>query len=406
MSEPALSPGDAVGDCLLCQRIAAGGFGEVWRATDGAGAPVAIKVLHAELVTSPESVARFQREVEVVQRIAHPGIVAIRATGTVASRPYAVMELLAGRSLSELVTQRAPLAPAEVAALVRPICDALQAAHAEGVIHRDLKASNVMLCDDGRVVLLDFGVAKLLDASAEQLTRSRRAVGTPACMAPEQIRGEPVNARTDVYGVGALVFELLTGQRPFAEASALTARYLSLHGRRPRPSEIVPVLPALDDVVVRAMAKAPADRFADPMALADALDAAATAVAEPAAREVTAGAVLVRAHLDPGAAGDSGALDDFEDAIALAGEALRDAGLAPVWSAGDAALFASPGVGGDRLTEVARAARTLLGARPGKHPAVRVGFSVRVGDALERGGRIVGGALLDVAAWPVAEERV
>jgi len=400
----ALSPGDTLGEYVLGERIAAGGFGEVWRATGGAGAPVAIKVLHAELITSSESVARFEREVEVVRRIAHPGLVDIRATGTVASRPYAVMELLSGRSLSELIAQRAPLPPAEVAGLVRPICEALQAAHAEGVIHRDLKASNVMLCDDGRVVLLDFGVAKLLDAGAEQLTRSRRAVGTPACMAPEQIRGEAVDARTDVYGLGALLFELLTGKRPFAEASALTGRYLSLHGRRPRPSEIVPVAPAVDDIVVRAMAKAPADRFAGPMALADALDAAVAPVAEPAAHEVTAGAVLVRAHLEADAAGDGDALDDFEDAIALAGEALRDAGLAPVWSAGDAALYAGAGVAGLRLEEVARAASDRLGARAGKHPAVRVGFSVHVGDALERGGRIVGGALLDVAAWPAEEQ--
>jgi eukaryotic-like serine/threonine-protein kinase len=258
--------------------IAAGGFGVVYAVTRDDGRRGALKALHAHLVESPDMVGRLLREAQAIARLRHPAVVELLDTGVADDgRPYLVMELLEGVDLARSLRETGRRTPAQVLTIVEPLCAALALAHEHGIVHRDLKASNVFLCrpagrEPGRVVLLDFGIAKLADGL--DLTRSQQVIGTPASMAPEQIRGEPVDARADVYGLGALIFHLLTGRMPFDDASMTMSQYLHLHAQRPSVSAIAPVPAALDAVVSRAMAIEPAARFGGPLPLLSALRAA------------------------------------------------------------------------------------------------------------------------------------
>ncbi|HEV7559614.1 MAG TPA: serine/threonine-protein kinase, partial [Kofleriaceae bacterium] len=155
--------------------------------------------------------------------------------------------------------------PVEVLEILEPLCDALADAHAAGLVHRDVKASNVILGNDNgvlRPVLLDFGLVKLLDQTGPGLTSSRSMLGTPAAMAPEQMRGLPVDQRTDVYAIGLLAFHMLTGQPAFGGAPGVVQSYLQVHGPRPRPSSKVDIDPAIDEPIIKALATEPVQRFA------------------------------------------------------------------------------------------------------------------------------------------------
>src|SRR6266478_5793915 len=177
--------------------------------------------LDGELAPSPEMVERFVREARVVNRIRHPNIVDIYEFGELDDkRPYFVMELLEGTSLASIVERRGRLSPAQALSYLEPVCDALRAAHAAGVVHRDLKASNVAVVKEGdppRVKLLDFGIAKLVRTAPGErgLTAVGQRIGTPYAMAPEQIRGGAIDARVDIYALGVLLYQLLTGRYPF-----------------------------------------------------------------------------------------------------------------------------------------------------------------------------------------------
>lgn len=255
------------------EMLGGGGFGNVWRA-HGPHGEVAIKVLHAELIRSSDALGRFQREQEAIARITHRNVVRSYGNGVLADgRPYLILELLTGPTLAELITPGG-MPPSEVVAILRPLGEALDQAHAASIIHRDVKAGNVILAQDERgprPVLLDFGLAKLLDAEGPGLTNSRAMVGTPSSMSPEQLRGMAVDARTDVYSMGLLAYHMLTGERPFSDVPAVAQGYLLLHGPRPRPSNKVPVDPAIDAVVMQAMAIEPADRFPSVGAMVEAL---------------------------------------------------------------------------------------------------------------------------------------
>ncbi len=160
--------------------------------------------------------------------------------------------------------------------IFEPLCDALTVAHAAGLVHRDVKASNVILARSGgalRPVLLDFGLVKLVDDEGPGLTSSRSMLGTPAAMAPEQMRGLPVDARTDVYALGLLAYHMLTGQPAFGGAPGVVQSYLQIHGARPRPSNKVDIDPAIDEPIARALEPEPAARFPTPRALFEALHA-------------------------------------------------------------------------------------------------------------------------------------
>ncbi|HSN27284.1 MAG TPA: serine/threonine-protein kinase, partial [Kofleriaceae bacterium] len=198
--------------------IGEGGFGQVWRATRD-GELVAIKILHLELIRSRDAIVRFERELEATERLQHRHVVRALDHGTLGDgRPFLVLEYVDGPSLRDVLHERGSLPPAEMLAILAPLCEALHAAHQLGLVHRDVKASNVILGHDAagsRPVLLDFGLVKLLDQDGPGLTSSRSMLGTPAAMAPEQMKGQPVDARTDVYALGLLAYHMLTGAPAF-----------------------------------------------------------------------------------------------------------------------------------------------------------------------------------------------
>jgi serine/threonine-protein kinase len=262
----------------LDRLIGEGGFGQVWRASREAdGEALAIKVLHLELVRSVDAMTRFQRELEAIERLDHPNVVQGLGHGALADgRPYLLLEYLEGPSLREVLHERGALPPVEMLTILEPLCDALYVAHLAGLIHRDVKASNVILARRSgaiRPVLLDFGLVKLTDQVGPGLTSSRSMLGTPAAMAPEQMRGQSVDPRTDIYALGLLAFHMLTGTPAFGGAPGVVQSYLQVHGPRPRPSSKVDIDPAIDEPVARALAPEPAARFADARSFGQALRA-------------------------------------------------------------------------------------------------------------------------------------
>jgi len=257
------APGDAIGDYLVEAVLGRGAMGTVYAAVHPViERRVAIKVLRPELSARDEIVWRFIHEARAVNRIRHPGIVDVFGYGnTEDDCAYLVMERLEGETLgSELRRGRLPLARA--CELLGAIADALAAAHAAGVVHRDLKPDNVFLVGAGRVKLLDFGLAKLAAPDAPiELTARGQALGTPAYMAPEQARGIAIDGRADVYSLGALAFEVFTGRPPFPGDNAVEVMLDHVTLEPPRPRLLVPALPAIADTLVLGMlAKDPAQR--------------------------------------------------------------------------------------------------------------------------------------------------
>ena len=227
-----LGAGAVVGAFLIDELVAEGGCGAVYRARDMAsGELAAIKVLHRHHAADGNMVKRFRREALAVQRIGHPGVVAIREVGALHDgRPYCVMEWLDGEDLSVELTRRGRLSAGEILEVAEQVGASLAAAHACGVIHRDVKAANVMARRDGaatRYTLVDFGIAKWAAPGEHATVTHATLLGTPQAMAPEQIRGEPVDARTDVYAFGVLLFQLATGRFPFQATQSSTSRVCS-----------------------------------------------------------------------------------------------------------------------------------------------------------------------------------
>jgi len=332
------APGDLVGDYQVERLVARGGHGAVYLASHRVlGRRAAVKVLRRELAGSGEMLARFVREARVVNRIRHPDIVDIYDIGTTPDgRPYCVMELLDGRGLDALVRARAPLAPAEAVALLAPVCGALQAAHEAGVVHRDVKASNIMVISEGatpRVKLLDFGIAKATEPGEAGITTVGQRLGTMVAMAPEQIAGQPVDARADVYALGVLLFQMLTGQPPFAAPDMDEVERMHLEARPPRPSQLAPAAAALDAVVARCLEKVPERRWPSAAAFLEAARAAAGAGTAGALRRAPALALHVALRLPDDS--DDAALGAQAEAADGAEAALRAAGFQlPVATAG------------------------------------------------------------------------
>jgi serine/threonine-protein kinase len=269
----------------------------VWLAThETTNERVAIKVLHLELVRSIDALTRFQRELDAIQRLQHENVVRAIDHGTLSDgRPYIVLEYLEGPSLREMIHERGAIPPDEAVEILAPLCEALAQAHDAGLVHRDVKASNVILAQrDGRLrpVLLDFGLVKLLDQVGPALTSSRSMLGTPAAMAPEQMRGQPVDPRTDVYALGLLAYHMLTGQPAFGGGPGVVQTYLQIHGARPRPSAKVDIDPAIDEPIARALAPEPEARFQSTRDLIQALRAV---IQPPTGSEVEVIALYVEA---------------------------------------------------------------------------------------------------------------
>jgi serine/threonine-protein kinase len=333
-ADPLRLVGARLGLWTIGDLIGSGGFGTVYRARDLGGRVGALKLLHAQHAESLPIVARLIREADAIGRLCHPNVVALLDTGVAEDgRPYLVMEMLDGLDLGRSIERDGPREAREVLRILRGVASALDAAHGEGVIHRDVKASNVFLAGP-RVVLLDFGIAKLADGAP--LTTARQVIGTPASMAPEQIRNEAVDARTDVYGLGVLAFHALTGRAPFHAPSTTIAQYLHLHARRPPVSGLVNVPSALDDVIARAMAISPPDRYPTAGAFVAAFEGALRRPrgTEPPLRAGEIG-ILVGVHpRDPRDAALATAI------LARAARQLEESGLRPALDLGDACVFA------------------------------------------------------------------
>ncbi len=278
-----LAPGTAIGNYIVDRRIARGGCGSVYLSHEvGDTTPVAVKVLHPTLAPIPKMISRFIREVELLRRLRHPHIVEIREVGSLADgTPFFVMDYLPGMTLDTLLAALGRLSPEEALAIMEPICAALGAAHAAGIVHRDVKASNVMVMDGpkGDVKLLDFGIAKLVEptSSGSGLTSVNRQIGTLTIMAPEQLLCAPVDARTDVYALGALLYRLLTGRLPFESSWPGELVRKHLEEPAPRPSERAPLSRELDAVVLKCLEKRPERRYESVHALMRALRHAITA---------------------------------------------------------------------------------------------------------------------------------
>lgn len=244
--------------------IGSGGFGTVYRVSNRDGETFALKVLLADVARTPQGLARFKREVETVRSLSHTSSVDIFDAGSLSDgSAYFTMELLLGEDLLSRIGREGKMSPTQVSAIIEPVCGVLAALHAEGQLHRDIKAPNIFLCDNGRVVLLDFGIAKFFDRQGMTLTNSRELVGTPCAMTPEQLLGAALGPHTDVYALGALTFHMLTGSLAFASSSAMEMQQLHQHAARQRPSSFAQVSAALDMLVMRAMAIDPRKRPRD-----------------------------------------------------------------------------------------------------------------------------------------------
>jgi len=219
----------------VLERIAAGGMGEVFRAHDAVLArEVAVKVLHRSLSSDPGFVERFRREARAAATLNHPNIVAVYDWGAVDGIYYMVMEYVRGRSVRELLNAGGRLAPARAADILRQTLAALEHAHAKGIVHRDLKPENILITTDGVVKLTDLGLARAF-ADAKN-TRAGAVTGTVQYLAPEQIRGEPADPRSDLYSLGIVAYELLTGELPYTGETPMAIAYKHLSGRVPKPS--------------------------------------------------------------------------------------------------------------------------------------------------------------------------
>jgi serine/threonine protein kinase len=242
--------------------IGTGGMGEVRFGHDTKlDRPVAIKLLRRELVEQPDLKARFESEAKAAARITHPNVVGVFDTGEQEEVPYIVMELLSGRTLADELLE-GPLEAERVKRIGLEILSALEASHEQGILHRDLKPGNVLLSKDGSVKVADFGVAKITEGM--DITMAGTMIGTPSYLAPERVNGEPASTASDVYSVGVMLYELLTGQRPF-EADTPLGLLRAIQQEEPTPlAEACPQLdPTVADAVAKAMAKDPAERYQD-----------------------------------------------------------------------------------------------------------------------------------------------
>jgi len=241
------------------ERIGIGGFGEVFRARhELIGREVAIKVLHAQYAASSEAVARFIAEARAVNQISHPGIVEIFDFGVLPTgREYVVMELLRGRTLRDVLRQQIRIGLDAALPILHGIAEAIDAAHSAGIAHRDLKPDNVFVLDDGRIKLIDFGLAKLTREVSAPITETGSVFGTPLYMSPEQCRGRASDVRTDYYSFGVLAYHVLVGEPPFS-GSALEIALHHLNDRPEAPSARCAELPArADAVILELLAKDP-----------------------------------------------------------------------------------------------------------------------------------------------------
>jgi eukaryotic-like serine/threonine-protein kinase len=244
-----------------------GGMAEVHRGRDlRLGRDVAVKVLRSDLARDPGFQARFRREAQNAAALNHPSIVAVYDTGedrmSDGTLPFIVMEYVEGRTLKEVLVGEGRLMPQRALEITADICAALDFSHRNGIIHRDMKPGNVMMTPNGTVKVMDFGIARALSSATAAMTQTSAVIGTAQYLSPEQARGEPVDARSDVYSTGCLLYELLCGHPPFTGDNPVSVAYQHVREDPIPPGELNPdVTPEIDAIVLKAMAKNPINRY-------------------------------------------------------------------------------------------------------------------------------------------------
>ena len=275
--------GTNIGSYRIAARIGAGGMGLVYKGVHPSiGSRVAVKVLSTDCASRPDLVERFFAEARAVNVIRHEHIVNVLDLAALPDgRPYIVMEFLDGAPLSLVIRQRGPLPLGALTRTLLEVLGALGAAHAQGIVHRDLKPDNVFVTPGGHAKVLDFGIAKLRPdlAETEGSTRTGSLLGTPLYMSPEQAAGQPVDARSDLYSAGVILFEGTTGQTPFRSAALFQLLRQHIEQAPPLPRSLrAEVPPALEQVILRALEKNPTRRFQSAAEFSDALAVAATSL--------------------------------------------------------------------------------------------------------------------------------
>jgi serine/threonine protein kinase len=255
----------------ILRRLGAGGMADVWLAEDQhLQRQVALKVLHRHFAQDREFVARFQREAEAAAGLQHPNIVSVYDRGQVEGTYYIAMQYVQGPTLKQLI--ESGLTPEQAVMLIRQVLEAARFAHRKGIVHRDLKPQNVIVDDEGKALVTDFGIAR---AGVSEITQTGSVMGTPHYLSPEQAQGYEVSSVSDLYSIGVLLYEALTGRVPFEGESAVAVAMKQVSQTPQRPSTLNPrVSPALDAVVMRALEKEPGQRFQSADAFIAALDQA------------------------------------------------------------------------------------------------------------------------------------
>jgi eukaryotic-like serine/threonine-protein kinase len=281
----------------IMRKLGSGGMADVYLAEDEElGRRVAIKILNDKYAPDEQFVERFRREAKNAAGLSHPNIVSIYDRGEAEGTYYIAMEYLDGRSLKELVVARGPLPIPDAIAATRQVLAALRFAHRKGVVHRDIKPHNVMADADGRLKVTDFGIAR---AGVSQMTEAGSIIGTAQYLSPEQARGAPVDQRSDLYSMGIVLYEMLTGQVPFTGESPVEIAMKHLSDTPRPPSLLRPDIPPdLDMVVLRALAKSPDDRFQTAEEMDTELERVAAGVGVTAETADAATAVLSGAALE------------------------------------------------------------------------------------------------------------
>jgi serine/threonine protein kinase len=246
------------GDFRLVEMLGRGGMATVFKAERGQELQ-ALKRPIASFLDDPQFMERFLREAEIGRTLNHPNIVRILERGEVAGVPYFTMELVEGRTLDAFLRAHGAIPPRSAAEIVAQVAEALDFAHSKGIVHRDLKPSNIMILPDGQVRVMDFGIARA--RRFEGLTATGAFLGTPEYVAPEMIEGTGTDARSDLYALGVIFFELLTGQRPFAGDTPFAILRKHATEEPPHPSRLVPgIPPELDAIVAHLLRKDPSER--------------------------------------------------------------------------------------------------------------------------------------------------
>lgn len=250
-----------IGHYEILEMLGRGGMGVVYKAFDrNLERVVALKVMHAGLMNEEEQIIRFLQEAKAIAKLQHNNIVGIYEVGR-DPQPYFALEYIQGQTLSQFIQIQGNLNPRDAAGIMRKICDAIQCAHDKNIIHRDLKPANIMLTQEMEPKVMDFGLAKFLDA-AVNISKSGHLVGTPFYMAPEQACDEKVDIRTDIYALGAIFYEMLCGHPPFHGSTVINIFDQIVHKEPEPPSSIRPAIPSeLETICLKCLAKAPANRF-------------------------------------------------------------------------------------------------------------------------------------------------